>query len=114
MKKDNLFARIPEILPEEFSQEILRGGMFKMERIVSRGHVTPRGRWYDQDLDEWVLVVKGSGVVRFERGSRSILMNPGDFLLIPAHERHRVEWTSKEEDTIWLAIHFLPADQGHD
>jgi cupin 2 domain-containing protein len=31
---------------------------------------------------------------------------PGDFVNIPAHTKHRVEWTTPDEPTIWLAVRY--------
>ena len=106
MKKKNLFQGIPENFTEEYFDDIIETTGFRLERIVSRGHVTPEGTWYDQDHDEWVMVVQGRAVIVFEQGNTEIEMGPGDHILIPAHERHRVEWTIENEDTVWLALHF--------
>lgn len=75
-----------------------------IERIISKGHSTPEGEWYDQDQDEWVLLLQGKAVLSFEDNS-TINLASGDYLYIPAHERHRVEWTDPNGDCIWLAIH---------
>jgi len=106
MKKYNIFREIPGKLEEELFQDILQGRVFRLERIVSKGHVTPEGQWYDQEQDEWVMVLKGRAGLRFEEEGETVTMEPGDYLLIPAHRRHRVEWTAQEEETIWLALHF--------
>ena len=87
--------------------EILRTETFRIERIVSRGQVSPPGFWYDQGTDEWVLLVKGSASISFS-GGRTITLVPGDHLLIPRHVRHRVERTDPEGETVWLAVHFDP------
>ncbi|MHB9098148.1 MAG: cupin domain-containing protein [Syntrophales bacterium] len=102
---DNLFAGIPRELPEEIVGEILQTDAFRIERIVSRGQASPPGFWYDQETDEWVLLVKGSAALRFSDG-REIALAPGDYLLIPRHVRHRVERTDPEGETVWLAVHF--------
>ncbi len=102
---NNLFADIPREMPEELVGEILRTNAFRVERIVSRGQASPPGFWYDQDTDEWVLLVKGSASLSFADGSE-IALAPGDHLLIPRHVRHRVERTAPEGDTVWLAVHF--------
>ena len=104
---NNLFADIPRELPEELIGEILRTETFRIERIVSRGQVSPPGFWYDQGTDEWVLLVKGSASISFS-GGRTIALVPGDHLLIPRHVRHRVERTDPEGETVWLAVHFDP------
>lgn len=100
----NLFEAIPEALPEELSEEIVRGRAVTVERIVSRGHASPDTGWYDQPRHEWVLVLKGKGVVAFESGEE-VTLGPGDHLAIPPHCRHRVAWTDPDEVTVWLAVH---------
>ena len=99
----NLFADLPKHLPDELVQTLLAAANVRIERIVSHGHASPEGFWYDQDQHEWVLVLKGAAKVRFEDGI--VEMKAGDFVNIPAHKRHRVEWTTPEEPTIWLAVH---------
>ena len=101
----NLFADIPEDVPEELIQAILSTPGLRIERIVSLGHASPEGFWYDQETDEWVLLVKGAARLRFE-GEEPIELRAGAFVNIPAHRRHRVEWTDPQEPTIWLAIHY--------
>ncbi|AJR05591.1 cupin domain-containing protein [Photobacterium gaetbulicola] len=103
---DNLFDAIPASLPEELFQDILKTSTMRIERIVSRGHATPEGDWYDQDEGEWVMVVKGSARILFEEGMREISMTAGDHITIPAHQRHRVSWTDPEQETIWLAVFY--------
>lgn len=107
----NLFAHIPAELPEELVGEILRRRNLRIERIVSRGHASAPGFWYDQDSDEWVLLVKGSARIGFSDGSEVALVE-GDHLLIPRHVRHRVERTAPEGETVWLAVHFGGDDPG--
>ena len=100
----NLFAEIPGSLPEEAFQEILNRANVRIERIVSRGHRSPEGFWYDQAWDEWVLVVRGSAALELE-GKPAVELGPGDHLLIPSGTRHRVVRTDADGDTIWLAVH---------
>ena len=101
----NLFADIPEILPEELIQPLLSTPGFRIERIVSQGHRSPEGFWYDQEAAEWVVLLKGAARLRFD-GEEPIDLRPGTSINIPAHRRHRVEWTDPSEPTIWLAIHY--------
>lgn len=101
----NLFEGIPDFSEDESFQEILSRPNVRIERIVSRGHHSPEGFWYDQDGDEWVLVVRGNAGLEFEGDMPIVELKPGDHLLIPAHRRHRVAWTSESEETIWLAVH---------
>jgi len=100
----NLFADIPHDLPEEFFTTLLQTPGIRIERIVSHGHHSPDGFWYDQPNREWVLVLQGAAKVEFEDGA--VEMGPGDYLDIPAHKKHRVAWTTPDEPTIWLAVHY--------
>ena len=77
----------------------------RIERIVSTGQASPPGFWYDQDRPEWVIVLAGSAAVLFESETTPRTLKRGDYLHIPAHARHRVEWTDKNEPTIWIAVH---------
>lgn len=101
----NLLTEIPADLPRELIQAILKTPGLRIERIVSLGHVSPECFRYDQEDHEWVLLVKGAARLRFG-GEEPIELRPGRFVTIPAHERHRVEWTDPHEPTIWLAIHY--------
>jgi len=101
----NLFEGIPERLSEELFEELFRAESVTVERIVSRGHTSPETGWYDQPRHEWVLVLRGRGVVAFEDGEE-VSLGPGDHLLISAHQRHRVAWTDPDEATVWLAVHY--------
>jgi cupin 2 domain-containing protein len=78
----------------------------RIERIVSTGQATPEGQWYDQETDEWVLVVDGAARLRIEGEEADRELAAGDWVLLPAHCRHRVTWTQAEPPTIWLAVHF--------
>jgi cupin 2 domain-containing protein len=102
---NNIFSEIPEKIPEELFECILKQGNIVIERIVSKGHVTPAGQWYDQAGDEWVFLIEGQATLLFEENHRLVRLNPGDYLLIPAHIRHRVEWTLPGFNTIWLAVY---------
>lgn len=110
MKPANLFADIPSALPEEMIETLLRAEGVRLERIVSDGHATPPGQWYDQESHEWVLVLCGRAGLLFEGDEEARLLGPGDYVFIPAHRRHRVEWTDLSGKTVWLAIHW-PADR---
>jgi cupin 2 domain-containing protein len=100
-----LFADIPGVLPEELIQTIIDAQGIRIERIVSLGHASPEGFWYDQESDEWVVLLAGAARLRFE-GQEPIELRPGAFVNIPARRRHRVEWTTPDEPTIWLAVHY--------
>ncbi|MCF7963913.1 MAG: cupin domain-containing protein [Methylobacter tundripaludum] len=102
---DNFFKNIPDRLPEELIECIFKRDNIQLERIISKGHITPSGQWYDQDGDEWVMLLQGEAIVLYEKDQQSFHLMPGDYLLIPAHTRHRVEWTQPDIHTIWLAVH---------
>ena len=107
MTPANLFA-LPEVLPTAESTEIiLQKGGFRVERILSTGQTSPPDFWYDQAEDEWVSVLQGHASLQWEDGSMTELQ-AGDWLLIPAHRKHRVERTSFTPACIWLVI-FMPA-----
>jgi len=125
MKKGNIFSTIPDSAPEELFETLLSTDQFKLERIISSGQQTEPGKWYDQTRDEWVILLKGSagllledplspehggegwvGIDSYRGEGEVVVLHPGDYIHIPAHRRHRVEWTSKEEATVWLALHF--------
>ncbi len=100
----NLFAGVPDDLPDELVETLVASGSVRIERIVSQGHVSPEGFWYDQPQPEWVVVLRGAARLRFE--DRVVEMKPGDWIDIPAHQKHRVDWTTPDEPTVWLAVHY--------
>ena len=102
----NIFSGMQKQTSGEILETILQADQFKIERIISRGHATAEGEWYDQDKNEWVLVLKGNAGLLFEGDNETVVMKTGDYINIPAHQKHRVEWTDPEEETIWLAIHY--------
>ena len=101
----NLFANISRDAAGEECLALVDAGTARIERIVSHGQRSPEGFWYDQDRAEWVVVLQGRATIRFDDGEL-VDLQPGDFLDIPAHRRHRVEHTSTDEATIWLAVHY--------
>ena len=102
----NFFAELPVAAAEEqFLQLASRPGL-KIERIVSTGQSSPPGFWYDQAQGEWVMVLAGAARLRFEDESEPRFLEPGDWLEIAPHRRHRVEWTDPVRHTVWLAVHY--------
>jgi cupin 2 domain-containing protein len=102
---NNLYFDLSVKLPAEFFDTLVDRGAVRIERIVSRGHATPPGEWYDQDRHEWVLLLRGAARLAFADG-RELELVPGDWLEIPARQRHRVAWTDPAQDTVWLAVHY--------
>ncbi len=105
MNVENLFSNIPEFFSEEIFETLIENKNFKLERILSSGQSTPPGKWFDQESDEWVVLLKGKAGLRFETEEKIIELTEGDHILIPAHKKHRVEWTDNKQKTIWLALH---------
>ena len=102
----NLFASLPAGREGEQTTELVANANLRIERIVSTGQASPPGFWYDQDWAEWVLLLAGSAGLLFEDEAEPRVLQPGDYLLIPAHRRHRVAWTDTEHPTVWLAVHY--------
>jgi len=105
----SLLASLPTHLTEEVFETLIARPGVRLERILSMGHATPKGTWFDQGGDEWVLLVQGSARLRIEGQNDLVPMETGDSLWLPAHCRHRVEWTDPDKVCIWLALH-LTAD----
>ena len=111
MVMDNLFRHITQASDTEIFETLLQTDVLKLERIVSTGQATPPGQWYDQDRDEWIALLSGSAGLLFD-GERDIrVLQPGDYLLIPAHTRHRVEWTETGIETVWLSLYYMMPPQ---
>ncbi|MCA9136105.1 MAG: cupin domain-containing protein [Planctomycetales bacterium] len=102
----NLFADLPNVIAEEIVDVLVHSPSVRVERIISTGHTTPDGQWYDQDENEWVIVLKGQAELLFDGDDHPRTMNVGDHIMIPAHHKHRVTWTSPDEPTVWLAVFF--------
>lgn len=102
----SLFDAIPALHANELFDTLVESNGFRVERIVSDGHVTPPGTWYDQQQDEWVLLISGGATLLFDGTVAPLVMKPGDHVLIPAGCRHRVEHTAAGVKTVWLALHF--------
>lgn len=104
MKTANIFdikgieGRVAEVF------ETLVEGSAKIERIISHGQITPENKWYDQEIDEWVILLQGQATILIE-DIGEIYLSAGSYLLIPAHQKHRVTFTSESPSCIWLAVH---------
>ena len=99
---NNLYTELPDSGDRESFVTLFENGGAKIERIVSQSHRSPPNFWYDQADDEWVIVLRGNATMEFADGE-IVELNPGDYLAIPRHVKHRVARTS--EETIWLAVH---------
>ncbi|QSH42221.1 cupin domain-containing protein [Lentisphaerota bacterium ZTH] len=99
----NLYQGLPAEIPEEIFETLAQNENVKIERIISDGHCSPTGFWYDQSQNEWVMMLDGSARLEYFDGAVASL-NAGDAVLIPAHTKHRVASTAPR--TVWLAVHF--------
>lgn len=100
----NIFDDIPQHMPKEVVQTLLQADDVRIERIISHGHASAADFWYDQPHHEWVIVLKGAARLQFEDGM--VEMNVGDFINIPAFKKHRVDWTTPDEPTVWLGVRY--------
>ena len=102
----NLLDDIPVASADEHVEPLASSRHVRVERIVSHGHASPAGFWYDQPQTEFVIVLRGAARLRFEDDAAPLELKPGDSATISAHRRHRVEWTDPGEPTVWLALHY--------
>ncbi|MBU1097458.1 MAG: cupin [Ignavibacteriae bacterium HGW-Ignavibacteriae-2] len=105
MENKNFFITPSSILPQEFFEKLIEEESFFVEKIISEGHATPEGEWYDQDTTEFVMLLKGRAILEFEEGEKKEMV-PGDYVTIPKNKKHRVSWTDPRQKTFWLAIHY--------
>lgn len=99
----NLFEEVLQAKGVETYETLLEGGSVRIERIVSFGHASQEGFWYDQAEDEWVVLLEGAAILEDVKGNK-LLLKPGDTVWLPAGLKHRVAWTPKDKRTLWLAV----------
>jgi cupin 2 domain-containing protein len=104
-KPTNVLCPVPTPGKAESVRTLFDSPEVKIETIVSHGHRSPEGFYCDQTEDEWVLLVSGRAALGFEGQAEPVELGPGDCILLPAHCRHRVEWTEPDLDTVWVAVH---------
>ncbi|GBF79161.1 cupin domain-containing protein [Aphanothece sacrum] len=100
----NIFNFPPFLNDQELFETIISNQNIKIERIISTGQTTPQDTWYDQEQDEWVILLQGEAILSYENGSQ-LNLKAGDYLLIQSHQKHRIDYTSNNPPCIWLAIH---------
>lgn len=105
VRPGNVYAGLPAAVEGEVVETLVGRGGLRIERIVSRGQSSPAEGWYDQERDEWVVLLKGRALVMTEDG-QEFWMEEGDYLEIPARVKHRVVWTDPDVQTVWLAVHY--------
>ncbi|MDY0163818.1 cupin domain-containing protein [Desulfobotulus sp.] len=104
--KASFFQNIPVRPEKEIFETLVEEKGVSIERIVSCAHASPEGFWYDQKRNEFVLVMQGRASIRFKDPDTTVILETGDYLHIPAHTLHRVEWTEAGVETLWLAVHY--------
>ena len=100
----NIYEMPPELPQLEIFEAIASSADVLIERIISTGQTTPAGQWYDQERDEWVILLQGEAEISYDDDTR-VKLKAGDYLMIPKHQKHRVEYTSNNPPCIWLAVH---------
>ncbi|MDJ0703162.1 MAG: cupin domain-containing protein [Leptolyngbyaceae cyanobacterium MO_188.B28] len=101
----NIFTELPKNFEAEVFEILASSETVKIERIISKGHTSPETGWYDQEQNEWVIVLRGEAVLAFEE-DESVRLTEGSYINIPSHKKHRVDWTDPNHETIWLAVHY--------
>ncbi|UUO08093.1 cupin domain-containing protein [Blastopirellula sp. J2-11] len=106
MQITDLLADLPKNLPQELVETLLQTDQLRIERIVSHAHASPPNFWYDQDEHEWVFLLTGAARLEIKGEANPVELNPGQAILLPAHQPHRVAWTTPKEPTVWLAVFY--------
>ncbi len=107
----NFYTHSDAYTQAEVFEQLLAGKDFRLQRIISGGQSTPEGEWYDQDDHEWVLLLSGHARLRFEASDEVRELYPGDYIHIPAHCRHRVEYTALDAPSVWLAVQYCEIEE---
>jgi len=102
----NLLHDLPARMEDELVDVLARGEGVRVERVVSWGQCSPEGFWYDQEEHEWLALLTGGARLRFADGNRLVSLSPGDTIAIPAHVRHRIEWTDPGQPSVWLTVFY--------
>ncbi|MEA1917226.1 MAG: cupin domain-containing protein [Campylobacterota bacterium] len=105
MEQNSIFKDIPSPVKNEIFETLIFSTNIEIKRIISCGHSSPRTGWYEQVCSEWVIILQGEGKIEFENG-KVVELGVGDYINIPSKIKHKVSWTTSDENTIWLAIHY--------
>lgn len=98
---NNLFIPNTDNPSEEILESLLQLPNIKIQKITSHGQTSDE--WYEQEEDEWVVIIEGEGELTFEDG-RVIRLGKGEYIHIPRMQKHKVTYCASP--TIWLAIHY--------
>jgi len=105
----NLLANLPDARLEEITEVLAKNGTTRIERVTSQGQASPPGFWYDQDEAEWVAVLTGRARLLLQNPDEEVELSSGDWLQLAPHRRHRIEWTTPDAPTVWLAVFYAAA-----
>ncbi len=107
MNKPNIYTNLPHNLSEELFETLISNKNIKIQRIVSpKSFKSPKNKWFNQNRDEFVILLQGSAELVFKNNGEKVYLKPGDYINIPCNREHRVFSTDKQVQTIWLAIHY--------
>ncbi len=104
MNKSNILSNILVDKKNEQFFDIFKNENIRIETIVSNGQKSKKDFWYEQDENEFVMIVQGDAILEFN--DKEVKMSKGDYLIIEKHIRHRVKYTSQTQATIWLAVFY--------
>jgi len=104
---DRIWSDLPSFpQKEEIIEEIFFHEHVRIERIMSSGQVSPEGFWYDQNENEWLILLSGAAEITLQSPAKIIKLKSGESYFIAAHLKHRISWTHPEAPTLWLAVFF--------
>lgn len=105
MTPENIFSAVPVDLEKEVFDVLVSSDAVTIERIISKGHRSPENGWYDQEKNEWVLVLRGGAELTFP-DQTTVRLKEGDFINLSSHQKHKVSWTDPNKETFWLTVHY--------
>lgn len=101
---NNIYQNIPDYAKTEIFEDILKSENIRIERIISYGPESNDSEWYEQNENEWVILIEGKAKLIFE--DSELILEKGDHINIPAMKRHKVEIIEKENKCIWIAVFY--------
>ncbi len=105
-KRGNIFCNINNNQEKEVFNTIIRSSPVTIKRIISCGQSTPGEKWLKEKKNEWVILLKGSAALKFMNKKSLVILKKGEHVFILAGLKHRVEYTGRKQETVWLAVYF--------
>lgn len=108
MEKSSILDGIDKNAKEEIFSDLVKNKNVRIERIVSTGQTSPKDFWYDQEENEFVLLLDGEAILEFKEDDKvkEVKLCKDDYIDIKAHVKHRVKYTDTKKPTIWLAVFY--------